>query len=111
MAAIMLPFPAVLAWKLGMPASLSRPGFVSIAGPGGGKLVRAPCLTGPTQLSAGWRQNMGSRSLHSAGRLGDLQVGWPFKVQLSSLNACGLTAHLLQPPETTATEVVRWRLP
>tara|TARA_B100000029_G_scaffold234592_1_gene231807 strand:- start:286 stop:402 length:117 start_codon:yes stop_codon:yes gene_type:complete len=38
---------------------------------------------------------MGSRSLHSAGRLGDLQVGWPFKLQLSSFNACGLNTHLL----------------
>ena len=44
----------------------------------------------------------------------DLYVGWPVTLQLkdrSLLTAYALTAFLLQPPETTATEVVRWRLP
>ena len=44
----------------------------------------------------------------------DLYVGWPFTLQLrdqSLLTVYALTAYLLQPPETTATEVVRWRLP
>ena len=44
----------------------------------------------------------------------DRPFGWPLTVQLKDkrlFTACGLTAYLLQPPETTATEVVRWRLP
>ncbi|MEE3370425.1 MAG: sialidase family protein [Planctomycetota bacterium] len=44
----------------------------------------------------------------------DLYVGWPFTLQLkdeSLLTVYALTAYLRQPPETTATEVVRWRLP
>ncbi len=44
----------------------------------------------------------------------DLYVGWPVTLQLedqSLLTAYALTAYLKQPPETTATEVVRWRLP
>ncbi len=44
----------------------------------------------------------------------DLYVGWPVTVQLkdrSLLTAYALTSYLHQPPETTATEVVRWRLP
>ena len=44
----------------------------------------------------------------------DLYVGWPLTLQLrdqSLLTAYALTAYLKQPPETTATEVVRWRLP
>ena len=44
----------------------------------------------------------------------DLYVGWPFTLQLqdqSLLTVYALTAYLLQPPATTATEVVRWRLP
>jgi hypothetical protein len=44
----------------------------------------------------------------------DLYVGWPVTLQLkdqSLLTAYALTPYLKQPPETTATEVVRWRLP
>ena len=44
----------------------------------------------------------------------DLYVGWPVTLQLkdrSLITASALTAYLRQPPETTATEVVRWRLP
>ena len=44
----------------------------------------------------------------------DLYVGWPLTLQLrdqSLLTAYALTAYLKQPPETTATEVVRWPLP
>jgi Neuraminidase (sialidase) len=44
----------------------------------------------------------------------DLYVGWPVTLQLkdrSLITAYALTAYLKQPPETTATEVVRWRLP
>ena len=44
----------------------------------------------------------------------DLYVGWPGTLQLSDrslLTVYALTAYLEQPPETTVTEVVRWRLP
>jgi hypothetical protein len=44
----------------------------------------------------------------------DLYVGWPVTLQLknrSLITAYALTAYLLQPPETTSTETVRWRLP
>lgn len=44
----------------------------------------------------------------------DLYVGWPVTLQLkdrSLITASALTAYLRQPPETTVTEVVRWRLP
>jgi len=44
----------------------------------------------------------------------DLYVGWPVTLQLkdrSLITASALTAYLRQPSETTATEVVRWRLP
>ena len=44
----------------------------------------------------------------------DLYVGWPVTLQLkdrSLITAYALTAYLHQPPETTATEIVHWRLP
>ena len=44
----------------------------------------------------------------------DLYVGWPVTLQLkdqSLLTGYALMSYLEQPPETTATEVVRWRLP
>ena len=57
---------------------------------------------------------MGSRSPIRLAASTDRYVGWPLTVQLKDkrlFTACALTAYLLQPPETTATEVVRWRLP
>ncbi|MCH2125861.1 MAG: glycoside hydrolase [Pirellulaceae bacterium] len=44
----------------------------------------------------------------------DLYVGWPVTLQLpdrSLITSYALTAYLNQPPDKTATEVVRWRLP
>jgi hypothetical protein len=44
----------------------------------------------------------------------DLYVGWPVTLQLddeSLVTAYALTAYIKQPPKTTATEFVRWRLP
>jgi len=44
----------------------------------------------------------------------DLYVGWPVTVQLkdnSLMTSYAITAYLKQPPETTVSEVVRWRLP
>ena len=98
MAAIMLPFPAALTWKLEMPVSLSQPGFVSTDGPGGGR----HCSPRGAETTTASRINLST------------PIGWPFTVQLkdkSLFTAYALTAYLLQPPETTATEVVRWRLP
>lgn len=44
----------------------------------------------------------------------DYYVGWPATLQLadqSLITSYALTAYVKQPPETTVTEVVRWRLP
>jgi hypothetical protein len=44
----------------------------------------------------------------------DLYVGWPVTLQLrdnSLVTSYAITAFLKQPPETTVSEVVRWRLP
>ena len=44
----------------------------------------------------------------------DLYVGWPVTIQLadqSLLTAYAITAYLEQPPQTTVTEVVKWKLP
>ena len=44
----------------------------------------------------------------------NLYVGWPVTVQLkdnSLMTSYAITAYLKQPPETTVSEVVRWRLP
>lgn len=44
----------------------------------------------------------------------DFHVGWPVTLQLpddSLVTSYAATTHLMQPPRTTACEVVRWRLP
>jgi len=44
----------------------------------------------------------------------DIYVGWPVTLQLedqSLITSYAITAYLKQPPETTVTEVVRWKMP